>query len=333
MRHLTKEWYMTMQRSHLCTLFKADERAAQRDEALFEEAFEESGQEIKEWIEDFCSMSETSEDLDGWANHLYHLHEITGDEKHKSTSAAYEYYHRHPEVFREVMLLRLRDTMEYNRKFYPPEILSMVADERVFACEVATAEVIEYMRRAEKENERRVYEALDRVNELRAALKGKVSDDILKYFDFHDVKVNVLRREENDLIIETDAYCNDYQITEIRLHDCRIESMDDDIEGAYWIYEELDMTSDGRIRAGILLYKNSENPYDNNTADVRLREINLTARNITFTRKEGVQEREDREQRIVEEIELEYGSADDMSYEQWCAIGCAIDEACRGSEM
>ncbi len=333
MRYLTKEWYMMMQKSVMGSSFEADERAAQINEALFEEALQRREKEISEWIEDFCSMAETSEELDTFPNHLLKLCEIMGDEKYQSTSAAYEYYHQHPEVLHDVMLLRLHDWMEYNRTFYPPEILDMVADERVFACGVATADVIAHMNRIKEENKRRAEAAMAEERKSRTLLKGKISAEILKYFSFHDVKVNGLRCKENDLIIELDRYANDHAIEEIRLHDCRIDSMDEDIEGAYWLYEELDMTEDGRIRAGVLLYKLPEYPCESNTADVYLREMNLTAKDITFVQNEAVKEYEACEEKNLEEIELEYGSADDMSYEEWCAVGCAIDEACRNGEI
>ncbi len=299
MQSLLKEWYTAMRQCHLEVGFEEDQRAAQVDEALFEEVFEWRAQEVRKWIEDFCSMSETPEELDKCSNHLQLLHEITGDETHKATAAAYEYYHQHPEVFREVMLLRLRDRIEYNRKFYPAEILAMVADERVFACHVATREVIEQMHRIEEENERRMREISGEMRKREEALKEKFSEDIPKYFGFHDVQVKALRWEENDVIIELDERCNDREVKEVRLHDCRIESMDEGIEDAYWIYDELYMTEDGRIRVCVMLEKASKAPYDD---DERIREMNLTVGNITFVREEGAQQREERWNLIHEEL-------------------------------
>ena len=40
-KYFTKEWYMAMQKSDLGICFRADERAAKLDEALYEELFEE----------------------------------------------------------------------------------------------------------------------------------------------------------------------------------------------------------------------------------------------------------------------------------------------------
>ncbi len=302
MQSLLKEWYTAMRQCHLTVGFEEDQRAAQVDEALFEEVFEWRAQEIRMWIEDFCSMSETPEELDKCPNHLQQLYEITGDETHKATAAAYEYYHQHPEVFREVMLLRLRDAMKRSRKFYPAEILDMVADERVFTCRVAAREVIEQMYRIEEESGRRMREISGKMRKREEALKEKFSEDIPKYFDFHDVQVKALRWEENNLIIELDEHCNAREVKEVRLHDCRIESMDEGIEGAYWLYDELYMTEDSRIGVCVMLEKESEAPYDDNAEDERIREMNLTVGDITFVREEGAQQREERWNLIHEEL-------------------------------
>jgi len=303
-KYFTKEWYMAMQKSSLELLFRADERAAELNEALYEEIFESEVQKKRKDIENFYLFIKDDEDEEMSEDQIIpdlfdYLYRITGNEAHKLRKPAYEYVLcQHPEALLEVVRLQIDDKILYNRTFYPPEILAIVADEQVFACRVASDEVISRMKEISQRNQRFVDETFKKARLRRKTLEGKVSGEILKYFDFHDVEVTGLRWEGSDLIIELDEGCNFDEILSIRLHDCEIKQMDEGIEGAYWLYQELDMESDGRIRAGVLL---TDTEAQGGTEE-RLRQLELTARDITFIRAEGAEEREIRNQKIHEEL-------------------------------
>ena len=146
------------------------------------------------------------------------------------------------------------------------------------------------------------------VREREEALKGRAPEDFLNYLNLHDSRVTDLRRKGNDFIIEIseeDCYDNRYEVTQIHLHDCEIESMDEISDGAlWWLYKESDMTEDGRLSLNILCYQYPpEEKQATATAREGLRQFCLTARSITFKRRDGAQERELFYARVDEELE------------------------------
>ena len=105
MKYFTKEWYMAMQKSDLGICFRADERAAKLDEALFEEILEDKVKEARSFYEiDYSHIKHLKDEeviKEKWMHDLYSL---TGNETHKAAKAAYEYVlYQHPEALREVI--------------------------------------------------------------------------------------------------------------------------------------------------------------------------------------------------------------------------------------
>ena len=222
MRLLTKEWYQTMKDSGLGVQLRADDRAAVFSEEFFQSLWEKNCDDMLGMREDVC-----------------YEYDMPWDEEEERRYFE-ENYRREEEIFRTRT---------------PAKILSKVADIRVLALGYCSAEVYrdfeEYRALCEKQTEKTMKEAWDlqRVQGLDKIWTGGYS--------LHDSRVQSVKREGEDLVIEFDGEKalklheeleEEFlfpEIRAIRFRDAEILKQEQTLENAWWLYDEIWKTDRG----------------------------------------------------------------------------------------
>lgn len=211
MRYLTKQWYQTMQDTGLGVCLEVDERAAEFSEVLFQELWAEK---LALWLkeqEEVCEL----------------LGEPFDDEKERrSFSQAKE---------RELAQFRTRT---------PERILSKVADPRLLALGYSTAEVrkafadfSEECRQHTDQTWKQYWDAR-RAAGLDKAFTGEHS--------LHDSVILTMEREGEDLVIEFERDEVEWpEIKAVRFRGAVILTQEQDVENAWWLYDEVWRTGEG----------------------------------------------------------------------------------------
>ncbi|MCK8061141.1 MULTISPECIES: DUF4085 family protein [unclassified Fusibacter] len=117
----------------------------------------------------------------------------------------------------------------------PAEIYSQIADHRVFVLGYCTKEMLGQLKRHSKKNEKWIQQVDSEYYNVQ--LYEGIPEKLLSDFGFHDCKVlNVIKG--NDIIITFDNSGGFTNYNKLIFHDAKI-SCEENIEGSYWIYEEL----------------------------------------------------------------------------------------------
>ena len=221
MKLLTKEWYQTMQDSGLGVQLRADDRAAEASEAVFQALWDEK---LDEWME---LRAELGEEFD------------EGRERR---------------LFREGYLRAL----EQYRTRTPEKILQKVADIRVLALGYCTAEVLREVREYRDWCRKWTEKTLDEAFNMQ---KSQGLDKIWTgAHTLHDSVVLSLRREGEDLLInfERDEDTTWPEIKGIRFRSAVILKQEKPLEEAFWLYDEIWRTEEGGYEIHALLWRNNE---------------------------------------------------------------------------
>ena len=213
MRYLTKEWYHTMTDGSLGIQLRADDRAAVFSEELYQQV---RAEKLKEWLAD------QRENL-----------EEAYDEAAERQSFA-EFHSRELEEFQTRT---------------PAQILAKVADIRVLALGLCTEEVYrdfeEYQALCKKQTVKTMEEAwnMQKAQGLDKVWTGGHS--------LHDSLVQSVKREGEDLVIEFDREIDPEllevrgeeflfpEIKAIRFRDAGILKQEQQVENAWWLYDEI----------------------------------------------------------------------------------------------
>lgn len=137
-----------------------------------------------------------------------------------------------------------RQTMiqDENKDRIPGEIYSNIADPRVFALGYSTKEIILQLKKFGQENERIIQNVLE--NYTKAQQTQQISDYLKENFGFHDCKVlSVIK--QNDITIDFDSRHGFTSYNRVIFHDAVIIQEDREIDGSWWIYEEIYKTEYG----------------------------------------------------------------------------------------
>lgn len=247
MKLLTKAWYQTMLNSGLGVQLRVDDRAAMFSETVFQEAWEKALSDRLAMREDICYEYEEPWDEDEERRYFEECH---------------------------------RRELEIFRTQTPAYILEKVADMRMLALGLCTAEVYadfeEYRDQCRNRTEKTLEEAFSmcRSQGLEQAWTGEHS--------LHDSLVLSLKREGEDLIIEferedpmvrlDDIRENDPELLEelgeeeflfpeiraIRFREARILKQEQSPEHAWWLYDEIWRTEAGEYEIHALLWRDDD---------------------------------------------------------------------------
>lgn len=217
MRYLTKEWYQTMKDSGLGIQLRADDRAAVFSEEFFRSLWDKKCGDMLAMREDVC-----------------YEYDMPWDEEDERRYFE-ENYRREEEIFRTRT---------------PAQILAKVADIRVLALGLCTEEVYrdfeDYRAQCEKQTEKTMAEVwnLQKAHGLDKIWTGGYS--------LHDSRVQSVKREGEDLVIKFNRE-NDLKLHEelgeeeflfpeiraIRFRDAEILKQEQQVENAWWLYDEI----------------------------------------------------------------------------------------------
>ena len=225
MKLLTKAWYQTMLDSGLGVQLRADKRAAEFSEAVYQQVWEEK---LSEWLElrrEVCDVFGETFDEAGERLHFQESQE------------------------RELELLRTR---------VPGGILEKVADIRLMALGVCTEEVFAEMKAYREWCRKWTEKTQDEAWNMRCSQgldKAWIGEHSL-----HDSVVLSLRREGEDLLIdfERDEDATWPEIKAVRFRDAEILKQEQPLEKAWWLYDEIWRTEEGDYEIHALLWRENE---------------------------------------------------------------------------
>lgn len=211
MRYLTKQWYQTMQDSGLGVCLEVDERAAEFSEDIYQTL---RTQKLARWLrerEEVCQVLGES---------------IDPMEEERSFD---EFCARELETYRTRT---------------PEHILTKVADLRVLAVGYCTREVFRdlehYAQQCREQTEQTMDQAWEEIKAqgLDKAFTGEHS--------LHDSVIRSMDREGEDLVIEFERDEVEWpEIKAVRFRDAVIRKQEQDVENAWWLYDEIWRTGEG----------------------------------------------------------------------------------------
>ena len=146
------------------------------------------------------------------------------------------------ETWIRIFTERFERELKSVRQTWPPELLAKVADPRVLVLGVATPEVrslIEGMKAEEKERGKRSQEAFETYRKLHKELLRRHPGSFLNAFGFHDVGIQKLYWQGEDLVVELGGGSGYTQVKQVVFEKAEVETMEEGLAGACWLYEEV----------------------------------------------------------------------------------------------
>ncbi|QCT03000.1 hypothetical protein E6C60_2288 [Paenibacillus algicola] len=211
MKFLTKEWYELMQKTSYHLGLEEEPRAEKYSERLYEEVY---SQELEKWLELHQQIDLLSQ----------------ADEISQPLHADQEAVR-----FREIQLYK----QEMFRRSLPSAILNQIADLRVFALEKASASVISALTQFCEENHQLVQKASEQYIAFLHSLSTAIERELLQNFSFHDCVITGVEQNEQAFTIHLDPTGGFTDICKVTFEDYVILELDGNIQGAWWLYEEV----------------------------------------------------------------------------------------------
>lgn len=246
MRYLTREWYEGIQEDAMISAVRGDHRAAAFSEEFFQSLYARkqrewlaSAQEMvmetfgEEWPEEFQAspMMFSSPEVYAREREEYLMEravawkEIEAESFEEDANADFADWYQ--------------DELHHIREDYPKEILDGVADVRVLALGVASPEIKKRIARQLKEQERREQAPFRSYARHKKELLRKYPGSFIEAFGFHDAVVKRVEQCGRELVLDLMRDYEDAERVRLRFLDCEIVRMDDGLEGADWLYEEI----------------------------------------------------------------------------------------------
>ena len=237
MKYCTKEWYQTMQNTSFHLLLKVSKKA---------EVFSE------EYYQKLYAKKET-EHLRMNQNALEVKFEDIFSPEEFPTSEAFEFAREDFEQERtkfdpEETKQKFREAQDYNiellKTSLPEEILAKVADIRVLALDVCTAEVKKLITKFCKNNEKEVELAFKKLAKAEQEQFGENPPEFTNE-SFHDCEITALEKSGKDIVIRLDNSGGFTDCKGIVFKNAEIIEQDGDLSGAWWLYDEIYKTDNG----------------------------------------------------------------------------------------
>ncbi|MEL7569796.1 MAG: DUF4085 family protein [Eubacteriaceae bacterium] len=277
MKYFTKEWYQLMQKTGFDVLLRASDKAQIFSEEYFKYLYKKKE---REWLKLQKEVSEVSFDdiypeqcdidTDGLDLSVVALEKILKAYNEERTNALNNWV---PFIYDEtVEKNNFSSALKYNTKdlmkHLPAEILSQIADIRVFALNVASHDVKKNVSEYCKNNMQIVDKTIKDYNLYFTKYLKTNKNPFARKFSFHDSKVVSARSKGNDFIfiLTLDDFLK--QTCKIIFKNYKIKYNDSSLANSWWLYEEI-YNIEGGYEIHVLFEKNS-----------KLKELTLTAEDV-----------------------------------------------------
>lgn len=261
MRYFTREWYEGIQEDAMISAVRGDHRAAAFSEEFFQSLYT---RKQREWLEEMQEMKAAIFD-ENWPEEflaspmMFSSPEGYAREREKyllDRAAAWEEWEA--EAFEEEANADFadwyQDELHHIEEDYPKEILDGVADVRVLALGVASPEIKKRIARHLKEQERREQAPFRSYARHKTELLKKYPGSFIEAFGFHDAVVKRVEQCGRELVLDLMRDYEDAERVRLRFLDCEIVRMDDGLEGADWLYEEIYEGASGGWEIHVLFF-------------------------------------------------------------------------------
>ena len=255
MKYMTKEWYLTAQRTSLHLMLEVSKKAESFSEDFFRELYKreekkwlECGKELYEFrFEDIFPEEFCAEYADGAP-----LEESEFEEAKKAYLEQRERAREHfenkpefnPEQERKNFKRSLLSSINNLKKTLPEDILRKVADIRVLALDVASREVKQEITKYCKQNEKRVNSAIEAYRKEYNKQFESNAPSFGSEISLHDCEVLSCRKKGNDVVLTVDNSGGFTNISQIRMKNCTVIKQDAPLHGACCLYEEIYKTGE-----------------------------------------------------------------------------------------
>ena len=220
MRYLTKQWYQTMQDSGLGVCLEVDERAAEFSEDIYQTL---RTQKLAQWLRDREEVCQV----------LGESFDPMEEERSFDEFCARE--------------------LETYCTRTPEPILTKVADLRVLAVGYCTREVFRDLEHYAQQCREQTEQTMDRAwEEIKAQGLDKA---FTGGHSLHDSVIRSMDREGEDLVIEFERDEVEWpEIKAVRFRGAVIRKQEQDVENAWWLYDEIWRTGEG-YEVHVLLWR------------------------------------------------------------------------------
>ena len=247
MKYLTKEWYESAQKPHICFSLKISKKAENFSEEYFEKLYKiketehvnliKKGFDIK--FEDIFPEEPRGEFI------------IQSEEAKKAyfeqrEQARIKFANRpvfspaHAEQARKNFKQLHNKKIDNLKKNLPESILQKVADIRVLALDVSSAEVKREINKYCKQNEKLVNSSIKAYQkQYEKQFKINEPDFAEDLAGLHDAKIISCRRKRNDIVWTIDVAGSFTDVSKIRMINCKVIKQDTPLHGARYMYDEI----------------------------------------------------------------------------------------------
>ena len=261
MRYFTREWYEGIQEDAMISEVRGDRRAAAFSEELFQSLYD---QKRREWLEEMQEMKaaifdENCPEEFPASPMMFSSPEVYAREREEYLmERAVAWKEIEAESFEEDANADFadwyQDELHHIREDYPKEILDGVADVRVLALGVASPEIKKRIDRFVQEMERREQAPFRSYARHKKELLRKYPGSFIEAFGFHDAVVKRVEQCGRELVLDLMRDYEDAERVRLRFLDCEIVRMDDGLEGADWLYEEIYEGASGGWEIHVLFF-------------------------------------------------------------------------------
>lgn len=224
MKYFTKEWYELCQKTSFHLHLEEEKQTETFSEEYFQQLYHT---ELDSWLnlqEEIALIMETTETVNTDGNNGYEPF---------NREQAIEHFH---------------DGFIYDqerlKKELPETILKQIADIRVFALNKATRTVINAVTKFCEENNRSVTATSEKYRRYMRAASNTLDKDIMEKFRFHDCTIIKSLQNDMSLTLLLDNTGGFTEIDEVTFENYNIIKLDDLLEDAWWLYEEVYKVND-----------------------------------------------------------------------------------------
>ena len=172
--------------------------------------------------------------------------EIIRDNIYHTEQEAYDNFV--PQVYDEEVLIKQFDnSMHYRKKqlevLLPEDILKDVADNRVLALNKVSEDIKKRIRQFCAQKEENILKTQQEYQKHYSSIEKLLPEKIRKEYGFHDCRITHLEQQGTDVIIELDHRGGFTNVCKLIYHNATIIEQDN-IEGSWWIYDEVYIMND-----------------------------------------------------------------------------------------
>lgn len=257
MKYFTKEWYELCQRTGFHFGLHADKRAESFSEDFFKKSYAKAEAEHLAFEESVCNVSfediypetfdyaaydvagYTPEELSALEAQYYEMRDAAKDSFEANTrefDAASA-----KRTFRSIW----KDKQKLFEKGLPCDILERVADIRVLALDIASAEVKRAITQFCKKNERTMKKTVSDYQKYYKKAFADGEPPFAEEFNLHDCMVMSCRKSGRDIVVMLDNSAGFTNAAKVVFRKAEILCQESPLRGAWWLYDELYKTDGG----------------------------------------------------------------------------------------